>query len=134
MRRGKIFLALALVLTAGALPAEAAGRAVKPVIKTEEVGYFGGATVTHRVDVFVYSDLGPSAGNRVTVCLAGHCERAQGHNARLAWYHAIFRTRGFRMGDPIRFVVTATDAAGQATVKVTRDLLCMHNDGSTPQS
>lgn len=134
MRRGKIFLTLALVLTAVALPAQAAARAVKPMIKTEEVGYFGGATVTHRVDVFVYSDLGPSAGNHVTVCLAGHCERAQGHNARLAWYHAIFRTRGLRMGDPVSFVVTAADAGGQASIKVTKDLLCMHNDGSIPQS
>jgi hypothetical protein len=132
--RGKLLFALPLVLLAGTFPGAAAARVTKPVIKAEEVGYFGGATVTRRVDVFVYSNLGPSAGNRVTVCVAGHCEKAQGHDARLAWYHASFRTRGLLMGDPVKFSVTASDSAGQASIKVTKDLLCMHNDGSTPQT
>lgn len=117
-----------------ALPLASAGaRASKPVIKTEEVGYFGGATVTHQVSVFVYSNVGPRAGNRVTVCLGGTCKAAKGHNARLAWYSASFSTRGLHMGDPVKFTATAKDAAGQSKVSVTKPLLCMHNDGSTPQ-
>jgi hypothetical protein len=127
------------VLCAGALfvvlPLTSAGaRPSKPVIKTEEVGYFGSATVTHQVSVFVYSNLGPRAGNHVTVCLGGKCKAAQGHNARLAWYSASFSTRGLHMGDAVKFTATAKNSAGQTSVSVTKPLLCMHNDGSTPQS
>jgi len=117
------------------LPLTTAGaRSDKPVIKTEEVGYYGGAKVTHQVSVFVYSTLGPSAGNRVTVCLGGTCKTAKGHNARLAWYSATFATRGLHMGDAVRFTATARNAAGESKVSVTKPLLCMHNDGSTPQT
>ena|SRR5690242_19562445 len=117
------------------LPLATAGaRSDKPVIKTEEVGYYGGAKVTHQVSVFVYSTLGPSAGNRVTVCLGGTCKTAKGHNARLAWYSATFATRGLHMGDAVRFTATARNAAGESKVSVTKPLLCMHNDGSTPQT
>ena len=131
--RTKLLTAAAALVLSAALPAAAlAGSA--PLIKSSEVGYFGGATVTHTVDVFVYSRLGPAAGNRVTVCLGGQCERARGHNARLAWYSAQFRTRGYRMGDLVTFTVMASDGARQARVQVTHDLLCMHNNGSTPQS
>jgi hypothetical protein len=118
-----------------ALPLATAGaRASKPVIKTEEVGYFGSASVTRHVSVFVYSNLGPRAGNHVTVCLGGTCKRARGHNARLAWYSASFSTRALRMGDAVKFTATAKDAAGRAKVTVTKPLLCMHNNGSTPQT
>jgi hypothetical protein len=132
--RKRIWLILLAVLSVGALPAATAASVSKPVIKGEEVGFFGGATVTHRIDVFVYSSLGPSAGNQVTVCVAGHCQKAHGHDARTAWYHATFRTRGLRMGEKVSFAVVASDSAGRASVKVTKDLLCMHNDGSTPQT
>jgi hypothetical protein len=37
------------------------------------------------------------------------------------------------MGDAVKFTATAKDAAGQSKVSVTKPLLCMHNDGSTPQ-
>lgn len=131
--RSKLSIAIsALVLLGGVLPAVAAGQS--GLIKGAEVGYFGGATVTHTVDVFVYSDLGPAAGNHITVCLNGHCQRARGHNARLAWYSAAFRTRGYRMGDRVTFSVLASDDGKQTQVRVTHDLLCMHNNGSTPQS
>jgi hypothetical protein len=132
MLRNKLLIATAAALATAALPAAASART--PLIKGDEVGYFGGATVTHTVDVFVYSDLGPAAGNRVTVCLAGRCVRARGHNARLAWYSASFRTRGYRMGDRVTFTVMASDGSRQARVLVTHDLLCMHNNGSTPQA
>lgn len=116
------------------LPLASAGaHASKPVIKTEEVGYFGSATVTRQVSVFVYSNLGPRAGNHVTVCLGGKCKTAVGHNARLAWYSASFTTRSLHMGDPVKFTATAKDSAGQSKVIVTKPLLCMHNNGSTPQ-
>lgn len=118
----------------GAGPGVAAAAQSPSLIKGEEVGYFGGATVTHTVSVFVYSKLGPAAGNHVTVCLEGKCVRAQGHNARLAWYAATFHTRGHHMGDPLKLTVLASDGASQAHVQVSRQLLCMHNDGSTPQT
>jgi hypothetical protein len=119
----------------GVLPLATAGaRSSKPAIKTEEVGYFGSATITSQVSVFVYSNQGPRAGNRVTVCLGGTCKTAKGHNARLAWYSASFTTRALHMGDSVSFTATAKNAAGQNKVSVTRPLLCMHNDGSTPQT
>ena len=70
--RPKFRLALigAVVLSA-AIPTTAAARSAKPVIKGAEVGYFGSAVVTHQMSVFVYLSEGPSAGNRVTVCLVG---------------------------------------------------------------
>src|SRR3982074_2453302 len=92
MRR-KILTLLFLVLLAAALPAAVSARASKPVIKGEEAGYFGGATVTRTFNVFVYSNLGPRAGNHVTICVHGACRNARGHNARLAWYSASFTTR-----------------------------------------
>ncbi len=130
--RSKLVIAITAVVLGTAVSAAAARSA--PLIKGEEVGYFGSATVTHTVDVFVYSKLGPRAGNRITVCLNGKCERARGHNAALAWYSAEFRTRGYRMWDPVTFTVMASDGARQARLQVTHELLCMHNNGSTPQS
>jgi hypothetical protein len=138
--RAKLLWASAIAVVCAAalfvvLPLTTAGaRSDKPVIKTEEVGYFGSAKVTHQVSVFVYSNLGPRAGNHVTVCLGGTCKAAQGHNARLAWYSASFSTRGLHMGDPVRFTAIAKSSAGQSRVSVTKPLLCMRGDGSTPQT
>ncbi len=132
MVRTRVLTAFAALAAAAALPATAAAHS--NLIKSEEVGYFGSATITHAVDVFVYSNVGPAAGNRVTVCLAGRCERARGHNASLAWYSASFRTRGYRMGEQVTFTVTASDGTRHARVDVTHGLLCMHNNGSTPQT
>ena len=133
MLRTKLSIALAALLLMAILPASAAARS-GALIRESEVGYFGSAAVTHSVSVFVYSKLGPSAGNRVTVCLAGKCERARGHDARLAWYSASFQTRGYRMGASVTFTVTASAGARHETVRVTHELLCMHNNGSIPQT
>jgi hypothetical protein len=122
-----------VVLLAG-IPSPVGARPVKPVIKSAEVGYFGSAVVTHQFSVFVYLTQGPSAGNRVTVCVSGVCERAHGHNARLAWYSASFKVRpGFHMGDLVKFSAVASNSAGSSRISVADPLLCMHNDGSTPQ-
>jgi F0F1-type ATP synthase beta subunit len=133
MLRTRLLIPFVAFVVAAALPTAAAAR-YTPLVKGAEVGYFGGATVTNTVDVFVYSKLGPAAGNRVTVCLAGRCESARGHNASLAWYSASFRTRAYRMGDQVTFTVMATDGTRHARVRITHSLLCMHNNGSTPQT
>lgn len=119
-------------LAVSAAASSAAGSAA--LIKGAEAGFFGGGMYTHTVDVFVYSEVGPAAGNHVTVCLAGHCTQAHGHNARLAWYSASFRTRQYEMGEPVTFTVQASDGVRQTRVRMTRGVLCMHNNGSTPQS
>jgi hypothetical protein len=125
----------ALVVSAAALPTTVVARSdAKPVIKSAEVGYFGGATVTHVFSVFVYSNLGPRAGNRVMVCVGGVCKHARGHDAHLAWYSASFSSAGLRMGEAVTFTATASDAAGHSSRTFTHDLLCMHNNGSTPQT
>jgi hypothetical protein len=84
--------------------------------------------------VFVCTNLGPGAGNHVTVCLRGKCEAAHRHNAKLASYSASFKTAPLAMGAPVKFTAIATDAAGRARVTVTKGLLCMHNSSSTPQT
>jgi hypothetical protein len=126
--------AVAALGLAAAIPAATAAATTRPVIKDSEVGYFGSATIAHQIDVFVYTNLGPRAGDKVTVCLDGRCERARGHNASLNWYQASFSTRGLRMGQAVHYTATAADAAGSARISATRGLLCMHNNGSTPQS
>jgi hypothetical protein len=131
--RKQVYLAAVVALAATALPAAASARMEKPRIEATEVGYFGSALIAHRINVFVYANLGPSAGNRVTVCVRGVCEHARGHNARTAWYSAAFTTAGLRMGDPVTYTAIASDAAGRSKVTATGDLLCMHNNGSTPQ-
>ena len=138
-RAGLIWTGAITIVCAAArfvvLPLTTAGaRSDKPVIKTEEVGYFGSAKVTHQVSVFVYSNLGPNAGNHVTVCLGGTCKTAKGHNARLAWYSASCSTRGLDMGDRVKITATARNAAGRSTVSVTKPLLCMRGNGSMPQT
>jgi hypothetical protein len=124
--------AAALVVVAPAAVLAHSSR--KPVIKGAEVGYFGGATVTHAFSVFVYSNLGPKDGNRVMVCVSGVCKRARGHDAHLAWYSATFSTAGLRMGDSVRYTATASDTAGKTSRTFDGGLLCMHNNGSTPQT
>jgi hypothetical protein len=130
-----------LALTAGVglsvalATATAAAQSSKPVIKGAEVGYFGGALVTHQLSVFVYLAGGPSAGNHVTVCLGRVCKQAHGHNAKLAWYSASFKVRrGLHMGDSVTFAAVASNGTRRERIKVTGPLLCMHNDGSTPQT
>ena len=134
MTRLKNALLLAGLAALLALPSAASAHTPKPVIKGDEVGYFGGATVTYTMSVFVYSNLGPRAGNHVTVCVHGRCKAARGHNARLDWYSVSFSTRGLRMGQSVRFTIRASTSAGSARATVNRPLLCMHNNGSTPQS
>ena len=134
MTRLKNTLLLAGLAVVLVLPSAAVAHTSRPVIKDVEVGYFGGATVTYTMNVFVYSNLGPSAGNHVTVCVHGTCKAARGHNARLDWYSASFGTRGLRMGQSVRFTVRASTSAGSAQTTVTKPLLCMHNNGSTPQT
>lgn len=119
---------------AAAGPAALAAGTRKPEIVGTEVGYFGSSTVAHRVSVFVYSDLGPSAGNRVTVCLHGVCKAAKGHDGATAWYSASFNTHGMQMGERVRYTAIASDVAGRAELTTTSGLLCMHNNGSTPQT
>ncbi len=104
------------------------------MIKGDEVGYFGNANVAHRLSVFVYSSSQPRAGTHVTVCVKGVCEKAQGHNASTAWYEASFKTSPLPMGAPVTFSVAISNRAGRAGTKVTKNLLCMHNSGSTPQT
>lgn len=132
--RAKLLPLLATALLCGAVVPSASARVSKPVINGEEVGYFGSATVTRQIDVFVYSNMSPRTGGHVTVCVSGKCERALGHRDPAPWYSASFSTRGLRMWDSVRFTVVESNAAGQAKVTVTRPLLCMHNNGSTPQS
>lgn len=132
--RSKLLTALATVLLSSAAVPAALASGSKPVIKGEEAGYFGSATVTHRLSVFVYANLAPRAGMHVTVCVAGRCQRMVGHRNPAPWYSASFATRGLRMGASVRFTVVASSPAGHARVTVTRPLLCMHNNGSTPQS
>jgi hypothetical protein len=134
MMRVKNAILLVPFAVAAMLPMASSARVAKPVIRGAEIGYFGSATVTYKMSVFVYSNLGPRAGNRVTVCVRGTCKQARGHNARLNWYSASFSTRGLRMGDPVRFTVKASTLAGTSQVTVTKPLLCMHNNGSTPQT
>jgi hypothetical protein len=113
----------------------ASARARKPAIKAIEVGYFGSGLVAHQIDVFVYSNLGPRAGTHVKVCVNRVCKRASGHSsATLAWYRASFASQPLRMGAPVTFTATASNAAGHTRTTVTKGLLCMHNDGSTPQT
>lgn len=134
MRAKRLPLIVTALLSVAVVPAAAAAAVPKPVIKGEEAGYFGSALVAHRIAVFVYSNMSPRVGGRVTVCVHGKCVRAIGHRDPAPWYSASFTTAGLRMGDSVRFTVIEQDAAGQAKVTVTRPLLCMHNNGSTPQT
>jgi hypothetical protein len=107
----------------------------KPTIKAEEAGYFGSALTTRTVSVIVYTNRGPRAGVHVTVCMRGNtCKKAIGHNAKLAWYRADFNTRQMTMSDHVTFTAYASNAAGRTKVTATKPVLCIKNDGSTPQT
>ena len=123
---------MAIVVTV-VVPAAGSARTVKPAIRGDEVGYFGTGLLAHRLSVFVYSSTQPRAGTRVTVCVKGVCKRARGHGGRVAWYSASFRTSPLPMGAPVTFSAVVSSPAGRAGTKVTKGLLCMHNNGSTPQ-
>ena len=87
------------------------------------------------MSVIVYTSLGPSSGNKVSVCLRGNtCKKAVGHDAKLAWYRADFNTPTLTMSDSVTFTAYASDAAGRTKVKVTKPVLCIKDDGSTPQT
>jgi hypothetical protein len=130
------FAVLALIVTPLAIAASRHGKAShKPKIKGEEAGYFGNALTTRTVSVFVYTNLGPRAGVHVTVCMRGNtCKKARGHNAKLPWYQADFNTRQMTMSDHVTFTAYAKNAAGRTKVKATKPVLCIKNDGSTPQT
>ncbi len=120
---------------AGASARSRAGKPGKPKIKAEEAGYFGSGLTTRTVSVFVYTNRGPRAGVHVTVCMKGNtCKKARGHNGKLAWYRADFNTPQMTMSSRVTFTATAKDAAGQSRVTATKPVLCIHNDGSTPES
>jgi hypothetical protein len=129
-----LVLAAAVIVPLASASARTSKAVKKPVIQTEEVGYFGNALTTNQVSVFAYSNLSPKQGNHVTICVNGVCEKAQGHNAHLAWYTASFATPTLHMWDPVAFTVTMSDSAGHSKVTVTKGLLCLHNNGSTPQT
>lgn len=125
-------VAVVLVATASSGSAKAK---TKPRINADEAGYFGNGLKTRRVSVFVYSNFGPRAGNRVTVCLRGYtCKPAVGHDAKLAWYRADFNTPTMTMADRVTFTAYASDEAGRTKVTATKPILCIHNDGSTPET
>jgi hypothetical protein len=127
-----IVVPLAAAASHGSKPSS---HVAKPKIKGSEAGYFGNALSTQTVSVIVYSNLGPSAGNRVSVCLRGNtCKKAVGHNAKLPWYRADFNTPTLTMSDSVTFTAYARDAAGRTTAKITKPVLCIKDDGSTPQT
>ncbi len=114
---------------------KAARHVAKPKIKGEEAGYFGNDLSTRTVSVIVYTNLGPRAGNKVSVCLRGNtCKKAVGHDAKLAWYRADFNTPTLTMSDHVTFTAYASDSAGRTKVKATKPVLCIKDDGSTPQT
>jgi hypothetical protein len=130
-----VFGALALIVVplafASSRPAK---HRAKPKIKNSEAGYFGSALTTRTVSVVVYTNMGPRAGVHVTVCLRGNtCKKAVGHNAKLDWYRADFNTPQMTMSDHVTFTAYASDAAGRTKVTATKPVLCIKNDGSTPQ-
>jgi hypothetical protein len=139
-RSGAALLVLAALALIAVPLAFASARTTKhhrarPKIKNEEAGYFGSALTTRTVSVIVYTNLGPRAGVHVTVCMRGNaCKKAVGHNAKLAWYRADFNTRQMTMSDHVTFTAYAKNAAGRTKVKATKPVLCIKNDGSTPQT
>jgi hypothetical protein len=132
MLRRQLFLIATVGVLLVAIPAATSARATRPRINYNEVGYFGNANVAHEISVFVYSHQGPGV-DHVTVCYRGHCEAAVGHNASLSWYQASFSSPPLRMGHPVTYTIIARNSAGKTRRTVTKGLLCMHNDGSTPQ-
>ena len=134
MLRKQLFLVALAALVVVVLPAVTSARTARPVIKYNEVGYFGSANVAHEISVFVYSRQSPSSGNHVTVCYRGQCEAATGHNASLSWFQASFSSPPLRMGAPVKYTIIARNSGGQVKRTITKGLLCMHNNGSTPQT
>jgi hypothetical protein len=137
MIRRPLSVALLAACVTAALPAATSAQPAKsgrPAIKGLEVGYFGTGLIAHTIDVFVYSRSQPSTGTQVTVCYKGVCKRARGHNASVAWYQASFSSPPLPMGAPVTFSAVASNSLGKAKTRVTQGLLCMHNNGSTPQT
>jgi hypothetical protein len=127
-----IVVPLAAASSHGKRPAR---HVAKPTIKGEEAGYFGNELSTRTVSVIVYTTLQPGAGHKVSVCLRGNtCKKAVGHSAKLAWYRADFNTPTLTMSDSVTFTAYASNAAGKTKVTVTKPVLCIKDDGSTPQT
>jgi hypothetical protein len=127
-----IVVPLAAASSHGQKPAR---HVAKPSIKGGEAGYFGNALTTQTVSVIVYTNLQPGAGHKVSVCLRGNtCKRAVGHSAKVAWYRADFKTPTLTMSDSVTFTAYASNAAGRTKVTVTKPVLCIKDDGSTPQT
>jgi hypothetical protein len=133
MSRLRIALLCIVFFAVAALPAATSAGTISPLIKGEEVGYFGTGLMAHHLSVFVYSGSQPRR-TRVRVCVKGVCKTAIGHAGRTAWYSASFTTRPLPMGAHVTFSATVSSRAKRATTKVTKPLLCMHNNGSTPQT
>jgi hypothetical protein len=114
---------------------KSAHHVAQPKIKGEEAGYFGNELSTRTVSVIVYTTLQPGAGHKVSVCLRGNtCKKAVGHSAKVAWYRADFNTPTLTMSDSVTFTAYASNAAGRTKVTVTKPVLCIKDDGSTPQT
>jgi hypothetical protein len=121
------------ILTGALLASGSSARTTKPVIKGAEVGYFGPLSTTYRITVIVYSRSQPR-GTHVRVCVKGVCRRAVGHRGPTAWYSASFRTPRLTMSNRVTFSAKIWNSAGTARKRLTRPVLCIKNDGSTPQS
>ena len=127
-----IVVPLAAAASHGNKPAR---HVAKPTIKGAEAGYFGNALSTRTVSVIVYTTLAPRAGNRVSVCLKGNtCKKAVGHDAKVAWYRADFNTPTLTMSSTVTFTAYASNSAGRTITKMTKPVLCIKDDGSTPQT
>jgi hypothetical protein len=135
MIRRRIFVAVLAAFVVAAIPAATAAQTSEPTIRADEVGYFGNLLSTRQYDVFVYSRSEPRAGTHVTICVKGVCKKATGHNGSLAWYKASFTTKTIPMWAPITYTATMSNKTGRTRTTVTRqELLCIHNDGTTPES
>jgi hypothetical protein len=133
MIRRRIFLLVLAAFVVAAIPAATAAQTSEPTIRADEVGYFGNLLSTRQFDVFVYSRSQPRAGTHVTICVTGVCKKAKGHNGALAWYMASFTTKKIPMWAPITYSAVMSNKTGRTSTKVTRELLCIHNDGTTPE-
>jgi hypothetical protein len=134
MIRRRLFLAFLALCVVAVLPAATSAQTAEPSIKADEVGFFGPLASTKKVSVIVYSRTQPNAGTRVTVCFKGVCKKATGHRGSVAWYLAAFPTKTTPMWAPITYSVVLKNKTGRATTKVTRELLCIKNDGSSPEA
>src|ERR1700753_3297489 len=135
-----VSLAVVVLIVAPLAPASSHGKKAaphlaKPKINGAEAGYFGNALTTKTVSVIVYTNLQPGAGHKVRGGRRGNtCKKAVGHSAKVAWYRADFNTPTLTMSDSVTFTAYASNAAGRTAAKMTKPVLCIKDDGSTPQT